>query len=80
MAGRARTPTTHLIQWTNRNGAIEFITEKMRQGTSFDRAFFEMKQVAKKRGFITKSSGFDLALSNTVTRMRNDCMKRLNDK
>jgi hypothetical protein len=51
----------------------------MRQGKSFDMAFIEMKQVAKKRGFIRKSSGFDLMLSGGITRLKNDCIRKLKE-
>jgi hypothetical protein len=66
----------HVIQWLDRNGAINFITSKMRQGKSFDHAFMEMQRVAKKNGFIRKSSSFELVTVNSYTRMKNECMRR----
>jgi hypothetical protein len=67
---------SHLIQWTNRNGALEFIREQMEHGKTFDDAYIEMQRVAKKNGFIRKSSSFELVTVNSYTRMKNECMRR----
>lgn len=75
MPGRSR-KAIHVIQWLDRKSAIDFIKQQMSQGKSFDRAFIEMQRVAKRNGFIRKSSSFELVTMNSYTRMKNECMRR----
>lgn len=79
MSKQMKMRRTHLMTWTNRNAAIDYIIERVRQGKSFDRAFLEMKKVANKMNFIAKKTTFELMTPGVYTRIKKDCMKRLQE-